>query len=221
MYRIQGSDNKEYGPIPAETIRQWVGERRLDAATPACLDGEGVWKPLGQFAEFAEDLAAAASRGIPIAEGTGAMASDPAAARNVALNLVKAPALVLLICGILGAIACLTLGAMTLSGFDMNKAIMTRFGIKAPEPSAEQVAMQAQIARASGLVQIVLGPIWNVVIALGAHRMGRLRSRGLAMTAGILAIIPCFSVCCLATIPIGIWVVTVLGKPEVRAEFTP
>ncbi|KAB2661535.1 MAG: DUF4339 domain-containing protein [Verrucomicrobia bacterium] len=202
MYRIQGSDNKEYGPIPAETIRQWVGERRLDAATPACLDGEGVWKPLGQFAEFAEDLAAAASR-------------------NVALNLVKAPALVLLICGILGAIACLTLGAMTLSGFDMNKAIMTRFGIKAPEPSAEQVSMQAQIARASGLVQIVLGPIWNVVIALGAHRMGRLRSRGLAMTAGILAIIPCFSVCCLATIPIGIWVVTVLGKPEVRAEFTP
>ena len=66
---------------------------------------------------------------------------------------------------------------------------------------------------------------WGVVllcvaatILVGAIRMKKLESRGLAMTASILAMIPCIS-CCLVGLPIGIWSLVVLAKPEVSGEF--
>jgi hypothetical protein len=223
MYRIQGSDNKEYGPIPAETIRQWIGERRLNEATPACLDGEGVWKTLGQFPEFAGVLAAN-SRPPAMAGNPDPMASlgaDPDAARARALAMVQAPAMCLLIFALVSVVACLALGAMTLSGVDLNQGMMKLFKINPPAPSAGQEATQRQFARISGVANVTLGVVWNLTVALGAYRMRQLRSRGLAMTAAVLAIVPCFSVCCLASMPIGLWAVTTLGKPEVSPHFKP
>ena len=52
MYRIIGADQKEYGPISAEQIRQWITEGRVNAQTQACLEGTQDWKPLGMFTEF-------------------------------------------------------------------------------------------------------------------------------------------------------------------------
>lgn len=52
MYKIIGVDRKEYGPITAEQIRQWISEGRVNAQTQACLEGTQEWKPLGMFPEF-------------------------------------------------------------------------------------------------------------------------------------------------------------------------
>jgi uncharacterized membrane protein len=52
MYKIIGADQKEYGPITAEQIRQWISEGRLNAETRACLEGTQEWKPLRMFPEF-------------------------------------------------------------------------------------------------------------------------------------------------------------------------
>jgi hypothetical protein len=52
MYKIIGVDQKEYGPVTAEEIRQWISEGRLNAQTKACLEGTQDWKPLGMFPEF-------------------------------------------------------------------------------------------------------------------------------------------------------------------------
>jgi hypothetical protein len=49
-----GADGREYGPIPLEQLRQWVKEGRADRFTQIRPDGETWWKPLGQFAEFAD-----------------------------------------------------------------------------------------------------------------------------------------------------------------------
>ncbi|MBN1590539.1 MAG: hypothetical protein JW888_13575 [Pirellulales bacterium] len=49
--------------------------------------------------------------------------------------------------------------------------------------------------------------------------MLRLRSYALAMTAAILAIIPCFYPCCIPGAPFGIWAVIVLADGNVRAAF--
>ncbi len=57
MYKILGSDKKEYGPVTADQIRQWIGERRLDAQTQAQAEGTTEWKPLGSFPEFFTALA--------------------------------------------------------------------------------------------------------------------------------------------------------------------
>ena len=37
--------------------------------------------------------------------------------------------------------------------------------------------------------------------------------------ASILAMIPCLSPCCLIGLPIGIWALVILMKPEVKAAF--
>jgi Domain of unknown function (DUF4190)/GYF domain 2 len=58
MYRIIGVDGREYGPIPEETLRQWIIQGRANAATPALAPGGTEWKPLGSLAEFSMLFAA-------------------------------------------------------------------------------------------------------------------------------------------------------------------
>ncbi len=65
----------------------------------------------------------------------------------------------------------------------------------------------------------IVGSLIGIVIALGAVKMKNLQSYGLAMTASILAMIPCVSPCCLLGLPFGIWALVVLGRPEVKSAF--
>jgi hypothetical protein len=60
----------------------------------------------------------------------------------------------------------------------------------------------------------------NALVFLGALKMRGLQSYGLAMTSGILSLIPCCGPCVCVGIPLGIWALVVLRKPEVRAAFT-
>ena len=69
-----------------------------------------------------------------------------------------------------------------------------------------------------GLSIAILCIIFGVVILLGAIKMKNLESRGFALTAAILAVIPCMTCCCLG-LPIGIWALVVLNQPEVKSAF--
>jgi hypothetical protein len=69
----------------------------------------------------------------------------------------------------------------------------------------------------SSLFQLALGG----VTFLGALKMKNLESYPFAMAASIIAIIPCFGSCCCIGIPIGIWSLIVLNKPEVKSSFRP
>lgn len=53
MYKIIGTDQKEYGPVSLDQIRQWVAEGRANANTMARLEGATDWKPLSTFPELA------------------------------------------------------------------------------------------------------------------------------------------------------------------------
>jgi hypothetical protein len=59
----------------------------------------------------------------------------------------------------------------------------------------------------------------SVVIAIGALRMYQLRNRRLAWCAAILSIIPCIAPCYIGTLPLGIWAIVVLRRPDVAAAF--
>ena len=75
---------------------------------------------------------------------------------------------------------------------------------------------------AGGTISIVSGVIGVaicIVILLGAIKMKKLESYGFALAAAILAILPC-QPCCLLGIPIGIWALIVLNKPEVKSAFS-
>jgi hypothetical protein len=52
MYRMIGADGREYGPISAEQLRQWIGQGRANASTNVLPEGASEWKPLGSLPEF-------------------------------------------------------------------------------------------------------------------------------------------------------------------------
>lgn len=59
MYKIIGADGKEYGPVSADQIRQWIAEGRVNAQTRTQAEGSPEWRTLAEFTEFAEALKAA------------------------------------------------------------------------------------------------------------------------------------------------------------------
>lgn len=67
MYKIIGADQKEYGPVSAELIRQWIREGRAGTQTSVLAEGATDWQPLGTLPEFADDLAAKTAT-PPVAE---------------------------------------------------------------------------------------------------------------------------------------------------------
>ena len=65
MFRILGHDRKEYGPVSADVLRQWIAERRANGHTMVQAEGSSGFKPLGEFPEFQSALAAAGPAGSP------------------------------------------------------------------------------------------------------------------------------------------------------------
>src|SRR5271170_4467062 len=57
MYKIIGQDGKEYGPITAEQLRQWIAENRVERQTPVFADGAKNWTFIGLLPEFAAHFA--------------------------------------------------------------------------------------------------------------------------------------------------------------------
>jgi hypothetical protein len=57
VYKIIGADGKEYGPISAEILRQWLAEGRANSQTKILLEGASDWKTVGEVPELAHLLA--------------------------------------------------------------------------------------------------------------------------------------------------------------------
>ena len=53
MYKIIGTDGRQYGPVTADQIRQWIAQNRANSQTITQAEGSAEWKPLGSFPEFA------------------------------------------------------------------------------------------------------------------------------------------------------------------------
>ena len=53
MYKILGADQREYGPVTADQLRQWITEGRANSQTMVQGPDSTEWKPLSSFAEFA------------------------------------------------------------------------------------------------------------------------------------------------------------------------
>ncbi len=87
MYKIIGADQKEYGPVSAEQLRQWVTEGRVNAQTQARAEGETEWKPLSAFAEFADVLRITTPAPVLPAAGGGALPPEAILGRDYSLDI--------------------------------------------------------------------------------------------------------------------------------------
>jgi hypothetical protein len=198
MYKIIGADGKEYGPITAEQLRQWIAEGRANAQTKILLEGTTDWRPLSEFPEFS----VSPPRTTPSLTGFAAPTS------NVAAEQVSGPAVGLMVVAILGFV----LQAISLLlSLGVGASLLTM-------PQNNQ-ALANMFSGGLGVVSAIIGLLVSGLIFYGALKMKKLESQGLAMTASILAMIPCISPCCLIGLPIGIWAVVVLLKPEVKSAF--
>lgn len=221
MYRIQGADQKEYGPITADQVRQWIGENRLNRFT-LCAGADGIWKPLGQFLEFADVLAQAPGPAVPGGAGvpaggvtaTTVVGSNFDDGRAQALSRVKAPAICMLVMGILSA----------LYAFAFPFQMKQQFNAIANQPGMD-ANMRAMIQNWSAapmwiwFIAVVFSLLINGVIIFGSLRMMKLRSYGLSMAAAVLSILPCGSVCCCLGLAFGIWAAITLNRPDVKSHF--
>lgn len=61
MFKIIGGDGSQYGPVTVDQLREWISSGRANGQTMAQRDGDSEWKPLSQFTEFTDALAAARS----------------------------------------------------------------------------------------------------------------------------------------------------------------
>jgi uncharacterized membrane protein len=77
MYKIIGGDQKEYGPVSADQIRQWIAEGRANPQTKVQAEDSADWLPLSAFPEFADALAAQTLAPPPPLAETGTSSALP------------------------------------------------------------------------------------------------------------------------------------------------
>lgn len=164
------------------------------------------------FPEFAASFAAAPPPLSPMGVPTMAGAD----VRTRALQDVSGPAIGLMITAVLGALASLVGIVMSVLGVSMSS--MQNFN--ANGQNAEMMRVMQMFAGTLGIVFRIVGILVCVFIFFGALKMKKLENYGLCMGASIVAMIPCISPCCLIGLPIGIWALVVLSKPEVKSSFS-
>ena len=80
-YRIIGADGREYGPITAEQLKQWIAENRANAQTRVRPEDAAEWRTLGELPEFATLLPGAAT--APPGSPPGGMSEADVLARDI------------------------------------------------------------------------------------------------------------------------------------------
>ena len=209
MYKIIGADGKEYGPIGAEQLRQWITEGRANAQTKVLLEGATEWKTIAELPDLAASLPG--TPGLPPGPppplrplGT----TMPSGTAGDPLDQVNGPAIGLIAMAILNFIAGLFSLVLNLTGFSIMHL-----------PNMPNMPNEGLVRMFSSVVGVAFVVLIGLVILVGGLKMKKLESHGLAVTASILALLPCSFPCCLIGLPIGIWALVVLFRPEVKNAF--
>jgi hypothetical protein len=224
MYKIIGADQKEYGPVSADQLRQWIAEGRVNAQTLIQGAGETTWRPISTFPEFASSFSGAPA---PFA-APPPMGATPAAhgdSRLRAQQDIAGPAVGLMITAGLGILVEILGIVLDLSGAQaarMNE-IYSRFYGQYGQ-SEEMVRAAQMFAGSTGAIVRGVGILICIFMLYGALKMKKLENYGLSIAVSILAMIPCLSPClspcCVIGLPIGIWALVMLNKPGIKMHFT-
>ncbi|MBE0542628.1 MAG: DUF4190 domain-containing protein [Verrucomicrobia bacterium] len=110
MYKIIGADGREYGPVSAEQLREWLKQGRVNAQTQIQPEGAAEWLTLGALPEFA-------------AAPATAMETPPLTPTGTARPKTSGMAIASLVLGILGLVSC---GATALVGLVLGIVAMVK-----------------------------------------------------------------------------------------------
>ena len=122
---------------------------------------------------------------------------------------VSGPATGLLVTGIVG----IFFAALALIGSILGMGIAPFLRDEIPERYAE--FWEGSVGAASAVVGLAVAAF----IIFAALKMRELKQWELSLAASIVAMIPCVSPCCILGLPIGIWALVVLMRPDVKEAF--
>jgi len=212
MYKIIGADQKQYGPVTAEQLHQWIAEGRVNAQTQVCLEGDVNWKPLSAMPEFADALGVAPAA-PPAFSAAPSPVSGEAGGGGLAAQSVKGPAIALIVTSVLNLL-------FGLWGLARHQATMELYS-NMPQLNDPQMQRILHLATGPvGIINAVFQLLVTTLILVGAIRMMALKNYALAFTGCVLSVIPCITPCCgIITLPFGIWALVVLNRHDVKTQF--
>ena len=135
---------RQYGPISAEQIRQWIGEGRIESRTPVFTDGAKDWTFAGLLPEFANCFPATA------APPTIAPPAQPRRSNTLATAG--------LVCGILAWVCC--------CGFPLNLLGLVFSLIALSQINRHPEFNESRSVAIIGLVLSILSLLFSVGIVL-------------------------------------------------------
>ncbi len=144
MYKIVGADHKEYGPVAAEQIFQWIREGRANAQTHARLD-EGPWKALSTFSEFSSVLGPAVPPSL----------ASLTAPQHVSALRTNPFAVTGLILGILGVLQCCA-PVFAVSGLVFSSIAMVQISRRSSASVGKSLAVSGLVVSVVGLLVFII-----------------------------------------------------------------
>jgi hypothetical protein len=147
-----GADGREYGPMAADQLRQWIVEGRANAQTQVLPEGAPTWKQLGELPEFAEVLRSALP--LPGAPGPYSVSRLP---ETNTMGVVG------MILGILSLTCGFCCYGLPFNALGIVFSLIALFQIK-----SDPIAQRGRGMAIAGLVLSILSiVVWALVFALG------------------------------------------------------
>lgn len=144
-------------------------------------------------------------------------APSNAGARD-ALNL---PSLFIIILGALGAVLFLFSMVNEASGGSMRMAQALAESLPPDQQERIRQIIAMQKSAGSGIFSSIICLAFAGFTIFAGLQMRSLKNWGVALAGAILVMIPCSTNCCCCLgIPIGIWALLTLTKPEVKSAFS-
>lgn len=192
------------GPPPVRGTSAPPPPRQREAVPPREEEPRRPYYPLPRsrstYEDEYEDEYDQAARGQPRREGL----------RSAALGIVAGPALGLQLVGGFGLVISILLLCIGLTGP----------GVFVGRPRGGEPPMNRDMVAevVNAVIMGIVGICWSGIVLSGASKMKSLRNHGQAMTASIVALIPC-NFCWLLGLPIGIWALVTLTRNDVKEAF--
>jgi hypothetical protein len=124
---------------------------------------------------------------------------------------VRTPAICLIVLAIFGM----------LFGLVQAAGVAATFGVMAADKGLPEGSEAVSVygVFGSGTLAGLAAAFMYLIVLIGAVKMKNLTSYGFAMTAAILSMLTCCSLCEIVGLPLGIWALVVLRSPDVKAAF--
>jgi len=149
MYRIVGADGRQYGPVSAAQIKQWMAEGRVDSRTAVICDGAKDWTFLGLLPEFA----------------AGASPTPPVIGPNLPQRRTNGFATAGLLCGILAWPFCCCMFPLSLLGLIFSLIALSQISRRPDLYEGQAFAIAGLVLSVVGLLLSFGAILWNLAVS--------------------------------------------------------